>query len=61
MNRKDMPTLGKLIYSTTKGLKELGGSGTIDEIFDSVVSVENFPADGSKDLLNMKIVLFDPI
>jgi len=63
MNRKDMPTLGKLIYSTTKGLKELGGSGTIDEIFDSVVSVENFPAellevkhtDGRLSLLEYKL------
>jgi restriction system protein len=45
MNRDDVPTYDKLIYSTVKALKVLGGSGTNDEIFDSVLSVENFPAE----------------
>ena len=43
MTRDDVPTYDKLIYSTIKALKHLGGSGTNDEIFDAVISVESFP------------------
>ena len=45
LSRSDVPTYDRLIYSTIKALKVLGGSGTNDEIFDSVISVENFPAE----------------
>lgn len=45
MTRDDVPTYDKLIYSTIKALKHLGGSGTNDEIFDAVMGVENFPAE----------------
>jgi len=45
MTRDDVPTYDKLLYATIKGLKELGGSGTIDEIVESVIKVENFPVE----------------
>ena len=45
MTRNDVPSYDKLLYSTIKGMKEIGGSGTIDEIVESVIQVENFPSE----------------
>lgn len=42
MTRDDVPSYDKLLYATIKGMKEIGGSGTIDEIVESVIKVENF-------------------
>ena len=45
MTRDDVPSYDKLLYATIKGMKEIGGSGTIDEIVESVIKVENFPVE----------------
>ena len=40
--RDTVPPIAELIGITFKALKELGGSGTNDEIFNKVVEIENF-------------------
>jgi len=45
MTKNDVPAYDKLLYATIKGLKEIGGSGTIDEIVESVIKVEKFPSE----------------
>jgi len=40
-----MPTHDQLMSPMVKALQELGGSGSIEEIYDKVVELENYPAD----------------
>lgn len=44
MDRK-VPPHDQLMSPLVKALQELGGSGSIEEIYDKVVELENYPAD----------------
>ena len=45
----NFPTHNELWMPTVKALKELGGSGNIQEIFDKMVEIEGY----SDDILNV--------
>src|SRR5712691_10557767 len=40
-----VPSFDQLMHPLLRALQELGGSGSIEEIYDKVVELENFPDD----------------
>jgi len=45
MNEGKIPTVGQLMQPLMKALKNLGNSGSIDEIYDEVVKIEKYDED----------------
>lgn len=42
MAERDVPTVAALLWPTLQAVREIGGSGTLDEVNDRVVAREDF-------------------